>query len=240
MKLIDLTGKTFGNLTVIERDWDYQKEHNYIKPYWKCRCSCGNIISVLGKSLREGRTVSCGCLAKERAKAINFKDITGQRFGKLVALEYVGNSQWKCKCDCGTIVVVNTSHLMSGHTTSCGCLSSKGELFISQWLDNQNISYKKQYTNTNLRNAKGNMLKIDFALLNSQNQPIGFIEYNGIQHYNLSDPWYKPEIEEGLLIKEQYAINNNIPFIIIKYSDNIELKLKEFIMSKIDFSKVRE
>lgn len=240
MKLIDLTGKTFGNLTVIERDWDYQKEHNYIKPYWKCRCSCGNIVSILGKSLREGRTVSCGCLAKERAKAINFKDITGQRFGKLVALEYVGNSQWKCKCDCGTVVIVNTSHLMSGHTTSCGCLSSKGELFISQWLDNQNISYKKQYTNTNLRNAKGNMLKIDFALLNNQNQPIGFIEYNGIQHYNLSDPWYKPEVEEGLLIKKQYAINNNIPFIIIKYNDNIELKLKEFIMNEIDFSKVRE
>ena len=27
MKLINLTNKTFGNLTIIERDWDYQKEH---------------------------------------------------------------------------------------------------------------------------------------------------------------------------------------------------------------------
>ena len=240
MKLIDLTGQTFGNLTVIERDWEYQKKNNYEKPYWKCQCSCGNIISVLGKSLREGRTVSCGCLAKERAKKINFKDITGQKFGKLIALEYNGNSQWKCKCDCGTITIVNSSHLTSGHTTSCGCLSSKGELFISQWLDNQNILYKKQYTNHNLRNAKGNMLKIDFALLNNQKQPIGFIEYNGRQHYDVSDSWYKPEVEEGLLIKQQYAINNNIPFIIIKYSDDIELELRDFIMKKVDFSKVRE
>ena len=76
MKLIDLTGKTFGNLIVIERDWEYQKKNNYKKPYWKCRCSCGKTISVLGKSLREGKQISCGCLAKQRAKQLNFKVMT--------------------------------------------------------------------------------------------------------------------------------------------------------------------
>lgn len=33
MKLIDLTGKQFGYLTVIERDYEYQKIHKYDKPY---------------------------------------------------------------------------------------------------------------------------------------------------------------------------------------------------------------
>lgn len=49
------------------------------------------------------------------------QDLTGQRFGKLVATEYVGNRQWKCKCDCGNETVVFTVNLKRGHTTSCGC-----------------------------------------------------------------------------------------------------------------------
>ena len=240
MNLIDLTGKVFGNLTVIERDWKYQEKNNYKKPYWKCQCFCGKIVSVLGKSLREGKTISCGCMAKQRAKLINFKDITGQHFGKLTALEYIGNSQWKCRCECGSECNVNTSHLKSGHTSSCGCIYSKGELIISQWLNNHSIKYKKQYTNKKLINTKGNILKIDFAILDDQNLPLGFIEYNGRQHYNTNDAWYKPEVEEGLKIKEQYAIKNNIPFTIISYKENITDKLEKFIIENIDFSEIKE
>lgn len=58
------------------------------------------------------------------------KDITGERFGRLVAIEYApilsakGKliSHWKCQCDCGTIVTVRTSNLRCGNTSSCGCL----------------------------------------------------------------------------------------------------------------------
>lgn len=55
-------------------------------------------------------------------------DITGQRFGRLTAIEYVGhdkhkNAVWKCKCDCGKYTNVSTHSLKSGHTKSCGCLS---------------------------------------------------------------------------------------------------------------------
>lgn len=53
-------------------------------------------------------------------------DITGQRFGKLVALKDVGsngnNILWKCKCDCGNNIIVPSSRLRSGNTKSCGCL----------------------------------------------------------------------------------------------------------------------
>ena len=84
------------------------------------------------------------------------------------------------------------------------------------------------------------MLKIDFAILNNQKQPIGFIEYNGKQHYDVNDAWYKPEVEEGLVTKKQYAYKNNIPFIIISYKDNIIEKLREFIFNNIDFNEIRE
>ena len=63
-------------------------------------------------------------------------DLTGQRFGKLVALESRSEQRggkrrvvWKCLCDCGNITYVVSDNLRSGQTRSCGC--SKGE-YISQ------------------------------------------------------------------------------------------------------------
>jgi|SRR6187401_3347187 len=55
-----------------------------------------------------------------------FKDITGQRFGKLIALAPAGTDNggqktWKCCCDCGTMCVVRGGHLRKGQTRSCGC-----------------------------------------------------------------------------------------------------------------------
>ena len=56
------------------------------------------------------------------------KNITGLRFGKLVAIEPVENRghggavYWRCKCDCGNEKVINGSNLRRGLTKSCGCL----------------------------------------------------------------------------------------------------------------------
>lgn len=55
-----------------------------------------------------------------------FKNITGQRFNRLVAKEYDGKNKhgralWKCKCDCGKETVVDVTSLLKGHTKSCGC-----------------------------------------------------------------------------------------------------------------------
>lgn len=63
------------------------------------------------------------------------KDLTGQRFGRLVALEVVGKSNahgvlWKCKCDCGNEKNVRSGYLLEGGTTSCGCY--RHELNVSK------------------------------------------------------------------------------------------------------------
>ena len=52
--------------------------------------------------------------------------MTGKRFGRLTVLSFDHVSShreryWKCLCDCGNEVVVRTSHLITGHSTSCGC-----------------------------------------------------------------------------------------------------------------------
>ena len=55
------------------------------------------------------------------------KDLTGQRFGRLVVLERAENNmhrktQWKCRCDCGNERVIEGNSLRRGVTKSCGCL----------------------------------------------------------------------------------------------------------------------
>ena len=60
----------------------------------------------------------------------NFKDLTGQRFGRLVVMECAGrnpwgNALWFCKCDCGSQKIVASQLLLDGRTQSCGCLHSE-------------------------------------------------------------------------------------------------------------------
>lgn len=55
------------------------------------------------------------------------KNEKGNTYGRLLVLERVennkrGDAQWKCKCECGTELVVTGVALRSGHTKSCGCL----------------------------------------------------------------------------------------------------------------------
>lgn len=56
-------------------------------------------------------------------------DLSGQRFGKLLVIEYVCrlncHSMFKCVCDCGKETIVTSNNLRRNHTTSCGCASSK-------------------------------------------------------------------------------------------------------------------
>lgn len=79
VKKIDLTGKKFGRLIVLNLDEDYEilrKQKNNNKPSnskdyerkWICQCECGNIKSIRQHDLMTHRTSSCGCLQKEQTK----------------------------------------------------------------------------------------------------------------------------------------------------------------------------
>ena len=60
-KIIDLIGKQFGRLLVIQQ----AGKNKYGHFLWLCKCACGNSCTILGYHLRYGRTTSCGCLQKE-------------------------------------------------------------------------------------------------------------------------------------------------------------------------------
>lgn len=65
--LYDLTGQTFGRLTVIAFD-EAASLHSRASR-WFCLCSCGNFTGAKnGPSMRCSQTRSCGCLRSEAQK----------------------------------------------------------------------------------------------------------------------------------------------------------------------------
>lgn len=57
------------------------------------------------------------------------RDLMGQTLGKLTVIERAANhrhcAMWLCRCECGTEKVIQGKRLISGHTKSCGCASSR-------------------------------------------------------------------------------------------------------------------
>ena len=112
----DMIGKKFGDLTVLELT-----EHliHGTRTYL-CRCDCGNLTYVLPSNLKSGNNKSCGCRKT--------RDISGKRFGSLIAIEPTGEVHptnktrlWRCVCDCGNETIADYKHLADGERVSCGC-----------------------------------------------------------------------------------------------------------------------
>ena len=100
-----------------------QRRGGYI--VWRCRCSCGGEVLLDTRCLKRGAVQDCGCVSGTRPGQ---RDISGERFGKLTALEPSGERSarggvlWLCRCDCGKEALVELSRLISGSRKSCGCL----------------------------------------------------------------------------------------------------------------------
>lgn len=230
-KLIDMTGEKYNAWTVLDRVLDSNKKGTY----WRCQCECGTIKEVAATSLRNGTSKSCGCQKAIKARTNNgkFIDETGNRYGKLVVLgrdEQLSiekhRAQWICKCDCGNLTTVSSKCLRENKTKSCGCLLSVGEENISTILRENNIVYKSQYQ----VNINKIYYRYDFAIFDENNNLIRLIEFDGIQHYDNKQKHWGHDItktQERDAIKNNYALNNNIPLVRIPYTerDNITLDL---------------
>ena len=115
-------GYQVGQLTVTEKT--NQRRQGYV--IWRCRCSCGREILLDTRALQRGTVTDCGCKSHVRPGQ---KDITGCRFGRLVAQRPLpkrdasGSVFWHCQCDCGGTIDVPLHQLTFGYRKSCGCLS---------------------------------------------------------------------------------------------------------------------
>lgn len=80
---IDLTGKTFGRLTVLREAPKNRSATGRSQRMWLCRCSCGNEKVVFGEKLRQGRTLSCGCLHEDIIKTARDQTTHGESRSRL-------------------------------------------------------------------------------------------------------------------------------------------------------------
>ena len=125
----DLTGQKFGRLVVIEQAESSRSLNGKNRIRWRCQCDCGNDTTVIGSNLISGSIKSCGCFRREHMSKKQFKNLIGQKFGRLTVLEFVkidsGHAVWKCLCNCGNKLNVLSNNLRNGNTKSCGCLRHK-------------------------------------------------------------------------------------------------------------------
>lgn len=117
----DLTGQTFGDLTV-QHIAEHQRKNGGV--WWTCTCSCGNTYDVPGTLLVTGRKTHCSDSSHRKP---HYQDITDKRFHRLVALYPLeersakGSVMWHCRCDCGTEADFSYNDIVYGNLRSCGC-----------------------------------------------------------------------------------------------------------------------
>lgn len=120
----DIAGQHFGRWTVLD-----EFQHTAGGTRWKCRCDCGTERFVLARNLKSGKSLSCGCLNRERVRALG-NGLLGQTFGDLTVIGQAPhtsgqNLRWRCRCTCGNECVVSGTRLTSGKKTHCGCKTRK-------------------------------------------------------------------------------------------------------------------
>ena len=170
----EMIGKKYGKLTVL--GFAYTKNR---KNYWECRCECGNKTYVSTNSLNSGNTTSCGDKTHKQREGVPRIDITGQTFGWLTAIRYVGNSRWLFKCNnCGKYKEIHGSDVTCGKTSSCGCKNviisgSKAENEIKAYV--QSLLPEAEIKKVKILNGK----EIDIYIPSLK---LG-IEYNGSAYH---------------------------------------------------------
>jgi hypothetical protein len=122
--LINLSGKKFGSLVVVNRDGSNTSG----AATWLCLCDCGKETVAVGSNLRRGTHLSCGCQGNQPI------DETGNLYGRLLVLKRAttrrrnNSAMWECLCDCGEVVDIAGTSLRAGSYKSCGHLLAAEEM----------------------------------------------------------------------------------------------------------------
>lgn len=235
----DLTGKTFGELIIISKS---SRRASNGGVYWNCRCSCGCEKEILGQSLKNGRTISCGHIGQENLKigrGLNFQDLSGQHFGQLLVLKRIEDKilssgdkkvQYECLCSCGRKTNVLSDNLKKGNTQSCGFCGerSHGNIKISQLLDTLDIPYEREKRFSSCKDKLP--LPFDFYVDNKY-----LIEYDGKQHFKDEGLYDYEKTHLHDLIKSQWCKENDIPLIRIPYTHYEDLIIEDLLLETSNF-----
>ena len=81
---------------------------------------------------------------------MRIEDLTGKKFNRLTAIEYIGHRTWLCRCECGNTVKVKAYDLKNGRTKSCGCFNAEKTKRMGE---KYGKIYGKIYGKLNIHNA---------------------------------------------------------------------------------------
>lgn len=126
----------------------------------------------------------------------------------------------KCRCrNCDTIWYPKCLNLFYAKTGCPTCNESKGEKNIRTYLEETNVIFRSQYKFKDCKNVYS--LPYDFAILNSQDEVLGLIEYDGEQHFRPVSFFGGQDRFQDVVTndstKNKYAIDNNIPLLRCNY-----------------------
>lgn len=131
---IDLTGQLFGDLKVIDENFEYKADAQKRRRYWNCMCSCGKLYIAEQTALRAGKCTKCYDCARRIGSNKRRTDITGNTYGFLTVDEMLydyngsGNTYCSCSCVCGKHNIIKNVYQLinkSSRFVSCGCKSKE-------------------------------------------------------------------------------------------------------------------
>lgn len=250
MGLIDMTGSTVGNLTVLGRDTSVHGGGKHAK--WICKCKlCGNTKSMRGSDLRSGGVTDCGCKARERWSNARLIDRAGDTYGHLkvirrdnsVGIKGGQHARWMCRCDlCGTIESVSAIMFSDFGKDRCrNCMGkSLGEARISDILDANGIRYVRDKSYKDCVNDDSNYhLRFDFRIINDENDCLYMIEYDGAQHFKPAPMWdNNGDLEERQRrdsYKTDWCLQNGVALIRIPYTHYENICIDDLLIESSNF-----
>lgn len=122
----DLTGRKFGEWTVLEHSHYESKTH-----WWRVRCSCGTERIQRGWVLTHGKSTRCGdCAAIVQRQQLIMRELTRLQdmdLGSWTVLRYAGSvpgrgvniSMWTCQCTCGAVLDLSRDSLGKASAAVC-------------------------------------------------------------------------------------------------------------------------
>jgi len=120
---MEFLDKKIGKVLVIEKCGPKSTGKSRSLKIYKCICDCGKEVMISREQLTRNKTPSC----KKCARKFRFKDLTGQKFGKLTVInlyesgDYI-STKWNCICECGNNKTLIGTSLTNGKITDCGCV----------------------------------------------------------------------------------------------------------------------
>ena len=160
-------------------------------------------------------------------------DLVSNEYSKLNDIYVNANTKFPIRHNiCGHEYEVKWSNFQNGKRCP-KCNQSKGEKFISDYLTNKHISFTTQVRFNDCRHK--NTLPFDFGIVDSNKKIIALIEFDGEQHFKPSDFFGGEEnlkqVQLRDSIKNQYCKDNNIPLLRIRYDEDIQEELDNFLGS---------